>query len=208
MQYMVEVNKDEYGKLTGSIIHQLRPLNNKTQYTEGEFNKLFEKGNVKGDGNCFFTSLSNLRIGGVDKDAATYRKEICDFYKDFNKKKFTHEYTLEHNLKTSLLGYDSNDPNHTTSICGNTIYADGADVIAASLLYETNINVYSYNEEQNIYVLHENGSNSFTKLVNIILKNQHYDNLIYKKNSDSLGQEQGEEQEQEQGQGQGQGHKK
>jgi len=179
--YTVIVTKngnDLSGNLLGYKLHEMiKPTEKKI--SPDDLKKKFVFGNVDKDGNCLFKSLSNLLKN--KKDAATIRGEIFKYHTNFKKIKFIFEYnefkdSLEGAMVTLLLhsGFD-NGVIHQEAMEKDKIFGDSSDIVAASLLYKVNINVYMLSGE--FYQLSTTGSSKFKTIINLVLEDKHYQDL-------------------------------
>jgi hypothetical protein len=187
VSYTVIVTKDG-GDLSGNLLkYELQDMikpPTKSIESLDELKEKFEFGTVTPDGNCLFTSLSKLLNNG--KDAATTRREIFLYYKDFEKIKFIFEYnkfkdSLEGKM-VRLLSFPDFDNKvvHQIAMEEDKIFGNDSDIVAASLLYKVNINVYVYNETKEIFELSTTGSSKFKKIINLELNGNHYQYLTPK----------------------------
>ena len=126
----------------------------------------FIQKDVKGDGNCFFSSISVLKYGN-EKHHDRIRYEICGYLKCFMdsietecnraKEEGVNSYSFPesdyYNTKEGLKNYlkysiimncvDGDENTNTMDLCELTKYGETEQVIGACLMYNINIRVYN-----------------------------------------------------------------
>ena len=167
----------------------------------------FIQKDVKGDGNCFFSSISVLKYGN-EKHHDRIRYEICGYLKCFMdsiekecnraKEEGVNPYSFPesdyYNTKEGLKKYlkysivmncaDGNENINTMDLCELSKYGETEQVIGACLMYNINIKVYNDTligvSEIPIsnYITHPNAVTYNLYLSNKVHASGHYNALI------------------------------
>jgi hypothetical protein len=128
------------------------------------------------DGNCLFESIEHLLSGSVyEKEhgvitAENIREAVGEFYRNFDKDIDYPEQTIEYRIKIDNL-FDNMDDEmpHDYNIWNDKVWANMTDVLICSLIFEINIDLYTYVSEYNTYRLEKITSQyDYKKTVNLL----------------------------------------
>ena len=138
--------------------------------TESEFHDCFRIIPNNKDGNCLFESIAYL-IGG-SPIATEIREMVGNFYREFDRDISYPESTIEYSIKLGIL-FDNADGDdvsaHDYNIWNDKVWASMTDVLICSLIFETNINLYTYSQETNAFCLEKITSQyNFENTVNLL----------------------------------------
>jgi hypothetical protein len=118
--------------------------------------KLFTYVKNRAKGNCLFESFAQhfleeyvARCKTVDTAAAEIRKNVCEFYKEFDETEEYDEGTIENNI-AMMVRYDNDDEDggfHTDNICNDSEWASLGDIYVICKLYYCNVILLKNDED-------------------------------------------------------------
>jgi hypothetical protein len=132
----------------------LNDINNATgefMVDKKQIDAMFKTVANTGQGNCLFFSFSQIFTGGKSQQKhAELRKQVCDFYKDFDVYAQYAADSVEEKIQMMMLS----DEDHANTVCVNYDWGTLADIYVIALIHKVNVVVFSqYSDNPSQYAV-------------------------------------------------------